>query len=439
MLVDIEHGSTISLSVERAGRVHYLSCTRCPFDYGSRSPNFAVVRTWCSTWEEFIVFKHRDGRTSLQDAGGNFLSPLGPDEGQEERGPHSWIYRQNCDEWEKFHVEVNEHDINGLVSKAIVIKSVLGNLTHPTFDQNHHACRLSTHSNKEDTWRITLRKLPVLSMHAFPFSRLTELFRVESYQALESQEQEFVRKILRAHVDVGAFFITGHGLPIELFDTLRTSTAKQPGRNDIDAADNEFKSNILLAEFRNMQMSVIDDFHSSNSSVIAAAPVPAEALKRMTTQYFNHAKVICEGLLHLLALGQAQFFQTPPEWRCIFADNHCYLGLRFLTYPPGPARRIDNGNEVVTTARHTDATWITLLIGDDVGGLQMLKDDSWIHVAPVGGGEALVNTGNVLMRESNGTFPAVCHRVVRTEMASSKTRHCMPFFYDRQGENTGGC
>lgn len=124
-----------------------------------------------------------------------------------------------------------------------------------------------------------------------------------------------------------------------------------------------------------------------------------------------------------------------PSWRQIFKTN-AYLAVRGLVYHPGP---ITDNEKFLTTAQHSDATWITLLVEDDVGGLEIRKDDYWMKVPYVEGG-IIVNTGNVLASESGGAnpfFKAVRHRVVR--VSDSKTRFSMPFFYDREGSKTGGC
>ncbi len=83
---------------------------------------------------------------------------------------------------------------------------------------------------------------------------------------------------------------------------------------------------------------------------------------------------------------------------------------------------------------------VTLLLQDDVGGLQIMsRDNSFIDVPPIDGA-ILVNTGNVLQNRSNGHFKAVCHRVVRPKGdAANRTRYSLMLFYDHEGGNTGGC
>jgi len=144
---------------------------------------------------------------------------------------------------------------------------------------------------------------------------------------------------------------------------------------------------------------------------------------------------LSELILHLLALGQQFFLQSslPPKWRKQFTINRV-LNLMCLVYHPGP--RIQ---DFLTTAQHTDATWITLLVQNKLGGLQLKNQEGkWINASPVENG-IIVNTGNVLFKQSDEFFKAVCHRVIRTKTSSRTTRMSMPFFYNLEGSQTGGC
>ncbi len=71
----------------------------------------------------------------------------------------------------------------------------------------------------------------------------------------------------------------------------------------------------------------------------------------------------------------------------------------------------DAASEIVWAAEHADINLTTVLPRATAAGLQVLTDDGWIDAAPPAEG-AIVNTGMMLERISNGTLPAAIHRVV---------------------------
>jgi len=148
---------------------------------------------------------------------------------------------------------------------------------------------------------------------------------------------------------------------------------------------------------------------------------------------------LSELLLHLLSLGQQLFQGKSPPWRSQFQVDKL-LNTTCLIYHPGPTEEKEKEEKIYkTTVEHTDATWITLLIQDQQGGLQLRNQKgNWINANPVENG-IIVNTGNVLSQESGGFFKAVCHRVIRTQQSASQTRFSIPFFYNKIGSQTGGC
>ncbi|WP_246050339.1 isopenicillin N synthase family dioxygenase [Asticcacaulis tiandongensis] len=110
-----------------------------------------------------------------------------------------------------------------------------------------------------------------------------------------------------------------------------------------------------------------------------------------------------------------------------FFDNKVALGnsvLRLLHYPP-----VTEAGDSVRAGAHGDINAITLLMGAEEPGLQLLdRDGSWLPVTPPEGA-IVINIGDMLSRLTNHVLPSTIHRVVNpAEARSGFSRYSMPFF-----------
>jgi hypothetical protein len=173
-------------------------------------------------------------------------------------------------------------------------------------------------------------------------------------------------------------------LSTDAFTTAQAAAGRRPYQPDNPSeGDGQYKENTLLVQERDGVTTVMPwkpDWLRRGAARLAGVFLDA----------FKAQRNISELLLHALALGQQLQQGTAPSWReRMHADRS--LGYHVLVYHPGPVG-------TVTTVSHTDATWITLLIQDSTGGLEVRRNDDhaqWIPVPP-SGCRVLVNTGNLL-------------------------------------------
>jgi isopenicillin N synthase-like dioxygenase len=120
----------------------------------------------------------------------------------------------------------------------------------------------------------------------------------------------------------------------------------------------------------------------------------------------------------------ARYLALPADWfDPAIADGNSIL--RLLHYPP-----ISGATDgCIRAGAHEDINLITLLLGAEEAGLQILRPDgSWLDVSPPGGGLA-INVGDMLQRLTNHALPSTTHRVVNPSGERSKfSRYSMPFF-----------
>ncbi|KAI3691926.1 hypothetical protein L6452_31729 [Arctium lappa] len=89
-------------------------------------------------------------------------------------------------------------------------------------------------------------------------------------------------------------------------------------------------------------------------------------------------------------------------------------------YPPCPQPDLTYG-----LPGHTDGNLITVLLQDDVAGLQVLRDGQWVAVDPVPN-TFIVNIGDQMQVLSNDKYKSVLHRAV---VNCEKERISIPTFY----------
>ena len=101
-----------------------------------------------------------------------------------------------------------------------------------------------------------------------------------------------------------------------------------------------------------------------------------------------------------LALGQAADALLP------LYGNEPHHVTKLIRYPGRDATESDQG-----VGAHKDSELLTLLLQDDVGGLQVETARGWIEVRPMPG-TFVVNIGELLELASDGYLRATVHRVV---------------------------
>lgn len=124
---------------------------------------------------------------------------------------------------------------------------------------------------------------------------------------------------------------------------------------------------------------------------------------------------LLEAIAHHLGLPRGQFSAGVKDGNSI---------LRLLHYPPIPG---DSAH--VRAGAHEDINAITLLLGAEEAGLEVLdRDGTWLPInAPPGA--VVCNIGDMLSRNVQGRLPSTTHRVVNpAPERRGVARYSTPFF-----------
>jgi len=132
--------------------------------------------------------------------------------------------------------------------------------------------------------------------------------------------------------------------------------------------------------------------------------------------YFHAVEKLSFAMLRAFAIGLdleenyfSQFFRKPTS------------SAKLFHYPPQSAETI---GKQVGLGSHFDDTAITILLQDEVGGLQVEGPNGWIDVTPIPG-TFVINIGEVMARWTNDMFLPTPHRVFNR---FGRERYSVPFF-----------
>jgi isopenicillin N synthase-like dioxygenase len=99
--------------------------------------------------------------------------------------------------------------------------------------------------------------------------------------------------------------------------------------------------------------------------------------------------------------------------------------LRLLHYPPVE----DAEGGAIRAGAHEDINLITLLLGAEEAGLELLtREGKWISASPPSGA-LVINVGDMLQRLTNHVLPSTTHRVRNPDSGRAAfSRYSMPYF-----------
>jgi isopenicillin N synthase-like dioxygenase len=144
-------------------------------------------------------------------------------------------------------------------------------------------------------------------------------------------------------------------------------------------------------------------------------------LRPHISQFLSEMEILSRRLMQYLALSldlKMEYFDDT------FGDCP-NVQLKLCRYPPVLSSESEDGFGV---GAHTDSGYLSLLIQDEVGGLQVQNDNGyWISAPPIAG-TIVVNLGEMLQLCTNGYFLATPHRVVSA--SGTQARYSLPYFWN---------
>nr|QWJ73372.1 alkenyl glucosinolate hydroxylase 1 [Isatis tinctoria] len=229
--------------------------------------------------------------------------------------------------------------------------------------------------------------------------------------------ESVVAKLKDAAEKFGFFQAINHGIPRDVMDKMIDGTR---GFHDQDPeARKRFYSRDktqLVKYYSNADLfdSPAASWRDTLSLFVAPDVPKAEDLPEIC------GEIILEYSKEVMKLGEL-IFELFSEALGL-SPNHlkemdCAKGLWMLChcYPPCPEPDLTLG-----AAQHTDRSFFTILLQDDIGGLQVVHDGYYIDVLPAEGA-LIINVGDLLQLITNDKFVSVEHRVLANRTKELRT------------------
>jgi isopenicillin N synthase-like dioxygenase len=243
-------------------------------------------------------------------------------------------------------------------------------------------------------------------------------------------------QIVHAAENTGFFYIVEHGVPRELIDGVFATSAQffaTPVENKLgiglesstcfrgylplDSKGSDPTQRNYLEAFQMGEEHVADNPYEEMLYGPNQWPAQPGTLRDTMMAYHRAMDTLADRLQRAFAIG----IDFPEDYFLRFYRKPLNQ-LRLLHYPPRPPEL----DEKVMGARvHTDTGAFTILLQDQVGGLEVQNaDGEWVAATPMGGA-FVVNVGDMLQNWTNGRFISIKHRVINR---SGKERYSVPYF-----------
>ncbi|XP_050374920.1 deacetoxyvindoline 4-hydroxylase-like [Argentina anserina] len=223
------------------------------------------------------------------------------------------------------------------------------------------------------------------------------------------RHKEIVNEVRIASEKWGFFQVVNHGIPLNLlegmiqgvkkFNEQALEVKKQFYSRDLNRTV-RFNSNYDL--YQSKAANWRDTLAFTKAAVDHDPQKLPQVCREVTLEYANHVVKLGDQLFGLLS----EALELSPDY--LTREMEC---AKFYTcvchyYPVCPEPELTLG-----AGKHSDPAFLTILLQDEIGGLQILHENQWVNVDPISGG-LVVNIGDFLQAISNDKLKSVQHRVL---------------------------
>ncbi|KAL1299761.1 hypothetical protein HN51_044318 [Arachis hypogaea] len=261
-------------------------------------------------------------------------------------------------------------------------------------------------------------KIPTMFYHPldkFPDSSNTEhslipVIDLEGVAKDPITRQQVISRIREASETWGFFQVVNHGIPGSVLEEMKEGI-KRFFEQDVEVKKEVYSRDNTKPFFYNSNFDLYtssalnwrDSFGCQIVPLIGKPQDLPEVCRDILLEYGNNVMKLGITLFELLSESLNLHSNYLRDMKLGCTDQISCAGHY---YPPCPEPELTMG-----TTKHSDGAFLTVLLQDHIGGLQILHNDKWIDVHPVP--ETLVvNIGDLLQLLTNDRFKSVQHRVL---------------------------
>lgn len=257
-----------------------------------------------------------------------------------------------------------------------------------------------------------------------------------------SSQMNLLDELSKACREWGAFQVINHKVPICLLDDMRSigrsffedcnMEEKLKYSCDSSSPASEGYGSRMLVEENDTVLDWRDYFDHHTLPLSRRDPShwpdsPAD-YRKVVAEYSDHMKALAQELLGLVSESLGLTYQCIEN-----AVGEFYQNITISYYPPCPQPELTLGLQ-----SHSDMGAITLLIQDDVGGLEVFNNGEWVTVNPMSNAICVIIADQTEII-TNGEYRSAQHRALTNARRSrlsvatfhdpAKTRQISPAFH----------
>nr|ALG05126.1 2-oxoglutarate-dependent dioxygenase [Sinopodophyllum hexandrum] len=225
---------------------------------------------------------------------------------------------------------------------------------------------------------------------------------------LSQPRQTIVDQIRDASRTWGFFQILNHGIPPEFLDRLITSIKafnEQPTETKAQHYSREIGRGVAFSTnfdlFQSKAASWRDTIQISLGPRQLDFNLVPEIFRKEVEEWNRHIGQLGESLMGILSEGLGLETDGLKKLTCLEGK---LMVCHYYPHCPQPDR-------TVGIASHMDPGVLTVLVQDQIGGLQVKHGEEWVDVKPIPGA-LVINIGDLLQMISNDEYKSVEHRVL---------------------------